>query len=65
MTSGSSQVDPFEVLKLRRRLKSYKKSSTTDIMKLLKRIREMKLDNKMLLTTEIPRTLIYIANRTK
>jgi len=25
----------------------------------------MKLDNKMLLTTEIPRTLIYIANRTK
>jgi hypothetical protein len=65
MTSGSSQADPFEVLKLRRRLKSYKKSSTTDIMKLLKRIREMKLDNKMLLTTEIPRTLIYIANRTK
>jgi hypothetical protein len=39
MTSGSSQQDPFEVLKLRRRLKSYKKSSTTDTMKLLKRIR--------------------------
>lgn len=65
MTSGSSQNDPFEVLKLRRRLKAYKKSSTTDTMKLLKRIREMKLDNKMLITTEIPRTLIYIANRTK
>lgn len=38
-TPATQNNDPFEVLKLRRRLKAYKKVSTTETMKLLKRIR--------------------------
>ena len=32
-------------------------------MKLLKRVRNLKLDNKMLKCTEFPRTLIWVSSR--
>ena len=34
-------------------------------MKILKKVREMNLPNKMLIATEFPRTLIYVANKTR
>ncbi len=34
-------------------------------MKILQKVREHNLDNKMLIATEFPRTLIYVANRTR
>jgi hypothetical protein len=34
-------------------------------MKILKKVREMNLPNKMLIATELPRTLIYVANKTR
>jgi hypothetical protein len=61
----SSSINPYEILQQRRKLKLYKKTTPVECMKILKKIREMNLDNKMLIATELPRTLVYIANRTK
>lgn len=33
-------------------------------MKILKKVRNMKLDNKMLQCTEFPRTLLWVSHRT-
>ena len=56
--------DPWQVLELRRKLKRYNKIGVEESMKILKKIRNMKLDNKMLQCTEFPRTLLWVANRT-
>lgn len=34
-------------------------------MKILKKVREQNLDNQILIATELPRTLIWVANRTR
>lgn len=34
-------------------------------MKILKKVRDMGLNNEILIATEIPRTLVYVANRTR
>jgi hypothetical protein len=62
---SSGHVNPFDVLQQRRKIKNYKKTTAIECMKILKKIREMNLDNQMLIATEFPRTLIYVAKRTQ
>ena len=56
--------DPWEVLELRRKIKRFNKTGVEESMKILKRVRNMKLDNKMLQCSEFPRTLLWVSNKT-
>ena len=62
---SNQSVNPYDILQQRRKLKHWKKTSPIECMKILKKVRELNLNNKMLIATEFPRTLIYVANRTR
>lgn len=62
---SSQSVNPYEIVQHRRKLKLWKKTTPIECMKILKKVRELNIDNKMLIATEFPRTLIYVANRTR
>ncbi len=58
-------ANPWEVLTLRRKLKKFEKQGIAESMKNLHKLRGMGLDQKILIATEITRTLVWVANRTK
>lgn len=60
-----SKVNPWEVLELRRRIKNYQNSGFIEGMKSLHRLRSLGLDAKMIIATEVTRTLVWACNRTK
>lgn len=60
-----SQANPWEVIALRRKIKNYEKSGFTEGMKNLSKLRSLGLDKKMLIATEITRTLVWVVARTK
>jgi len=64
-TDKAVNVNPYEILQQRRKLKNWKKTTPVECMKILKKVRDMQLENSILIATEIPRTLIYVANRTR
>lgn len=59
------KVNPYEVVEMRRQIKNYEGVGVQEAMKVVKKLREMKLDNEMLVLTECPRTLLYVTNRLK
>ena len=50
---------------LRRKIKKYEKIGFSESMKNLSKLRSLGLDKKMLIITEIPRTLVWVSVRTK
>ena len=61
----SCQANPWEVMTLRRKIKKYEKIGFSESMKNLSKLRSLGLDKKMLIITEIPRTLVWVSVRTK
>ena len=45
-----SSPSPWDVLQLRKMIKKYEKTGVAETMKLLKKLRDMQLDNKMIKT---------------
>lgn len=62
--SSNSVSNPWEVLALRRKIKHFQKIGYTESMKLLHKLRSMCLDKKMLIATEVTRTLVWAVNKT-
>lgn len=60
-----SKVNPWEVLELRRKIKNYASSGYVEGMKSLHRLRSLGLDAKMIVATEVTRTLVWACSRTK
>lgn len=50
---------------LRRKIKKYEKCGFSESMKNLSKLRSLGLDKKMLIATEITRTLVWVSARTK
>jgi hypothetical protein len=61
----SGKVSPWDVLALRRKLKRYDKYGFTESMKTLHKLRSYGLDKKMIIATEVTRTLVWAAAKTK
>jgi hypothetical protein len=61
----SGKVSPWDVLALRRKLKRYEKYGFTESMKNLHKLRSLGLDKKMIIATEVTRTLVWAAAKTK
>lgn len=57
--------NPWDVLILRRKLKNYRKHGFQESMKNLHKLRSLALDRKTLIATEVTRTLVWLAQRTK
>jgi len=62
--SSNSVSNPWEILALRRKIKNFDKIGYTESMKLLHKLRSMGLDKKMLIATEVTRTLVWALNKT-
>jgi len=60
-----SSINPWEVLSLRRKLKKYKTAGIPEAMKALHRLRSLGLTKKILISTEVTRTLLWVCERTK
>ena len=60
-----SDINPYEVLSLRRKLKKYKTVGIAEGMKALHRLRSLNLTKKILISTEVTRTLLWVSERTK
>ena len=60
-----SSVNPWEVLDLRRKIKNYHKRGVTESMKALHKLRSLGLTRKLIMSTEITRTLVWVSNKTK
>lgn len=61
----SCKANPWEVIALRRKIKNYEKYGYGEGMKNLSKLRGMGLDKKMLVATEVTRTLVWASVRTK
>jgi hypothetical protein len=59
------KINPYEIVEMRRSIKKFEEVGVQETMKIVKKLREMKLDNEMLVLTECPRTLLYVTNRLK
>lgn len=59
----SKEINPFDILAYRKKLKQFEQTGTVECMKILKTVREMKLDNKMLKCLEMPRVLLWISRK--
>ena len=53
------------MLSIKKKLKKIKNVSYVEGMKLLHKLRSMGLNKKMIIATEITRTLVWVSNRTK
>jgi hypothetical protein len=47
----TKDINPFDILNYRKKLKQFDQTGITECMKILKTVREMKPDNKMLKCT--------------
>ncbi len=61
----TAAIDPWEVLKLRKKFKNYKEPTVAEAMKTLKKVRDLNMDTKMLIATEFPRTVCWVAKNTE
>ena len=61
----SNTVNPYDVLAMKRKIKNYLQIGFTESMKNLSKLRSMGLDKKMLIATEVTRTLVWVSARTK
>lgn len=60
---ADSKTNPYELLNYRRKIKRFEETGITDSMKLIKTVREMKLDNNILKATEFPRVLLWVVKK--
>lgn len=60
-----STASPWQVFALRRRIKKFSKLGVPEGMRALHQLRNMGLDKKMIISTEVTRTLVWASNKTK
>lgn len=63
--SETKAINPHEILVFRRKIKRFSDTGIQETMKILKTVRSMNLDNKMLRCTEFPRVLLWVASKLK